>query len=602
MKQDYWAQYWKARPSRRRFLTGAAAAGAGGAGLALVGCGDDNKGGSTPASGTAAGTSSPAASASSAASPAASGSPFAGAKKGGTYKTFFTGDPPTIDPYGNLSFLTKSYSAFVYSRLFRYKTGWGLGTKDMVPAPDIASKAEPNPDGTEWTVTLRDGIKFHDIAPVSGRAMTMDDIKFSWGRLTGPTSQNATQVGFVDTVEYIDAKTLKFKLKTPNAAMMDVLADANLLWILPTESESGFQVTKQSIGTGPWMFDKYVPSSNFSFKKNPNWFETGYPFMDGISVSIIADYANRKAQFLAGNIDTLDVNNIDLVDLQGQLKTSTFYGFTPTALTFFYYDHNPASPWQKDDRVRLAMSMALDRDTLTDLAYNLKGLKSAGIKTESPWNNIIPAGISRWWLDPTSSEAGDSAKYFKYDPAEAKKLLSAAGYADGLEVKYQYPASVYGAAFDAVAQANIQFLADIGVKCNTEVQNYQSQYITHTFTGDLTGMAYGAETPFLEGGSYLIRFFTENPLNHGHVADPKLTELTTKQQGQVDPKERRATFVEAQQYHASKMYYVPNAGAGTTFLGYREWMHGVTNVRTLSGSYASATEMYPFWWTDKGSA
>jgi ABC-type transport system substrate-binding protein len=163
-------------------------------------------------------------------------------------------------------------------------------------------------------------------------------------------------------------------------------------------------------------------------------------------------------------------------------------------------------------------------------------------------------------------------------------------------MKYQYPAAVYGAAFNAVAEANIQLLAAIGVKCNTEVQNYQSQYITHTFTGDFTGMAYGAQTPFLEGGAYLIRFFTPNPLNHGHINDQKLVDLTMKQQGQLDPKERRATFVEAQQYHASKMYYVPNAGAGTTYLGYREWMGGVEDVRTLSGSYGSGTEMYPFWW------
>lgn len=594
MTQNYWSQHWKARPNRRRFLAGAAAAGVGGASLALVGCGDDNKGNSTPKGGTPAGTSSPGGGSSATAAPA--GSPWAKATKGGTYKTFFTGDPPTIDPYGNLSFLTKTYSAFVYSRLFRYKTGWHVAKNDRIPTADLAEKAEPNSDGTEWTVTLRPGTKFHDIAPVSGRALKMDDVKYSWERLTGPTSQNRSQVSFVDSVQYIDDKTLKFKLKTPNAAMMDILADANLLWILPTEADGGFDVTKRSIGTGPWMFENYTPSSSFTFKKNPAWFENGFPLMDGIQVSIIPAYANRKAQFIAGNIDTFDINNADLLELQKQVDKATYFGETPTALTFFYFDNKPDSPWQKDDRVRLAISMALDRVTLTDLAYNLKGLKDAGIKTESPWNNIIPAGISRWWLDPTSAEAGDSAKYFKYDPAEAKKLLSAAGYADGFEMKYQYPAAVYGAAFNAVAEANIQLLAAIGVKCNTEVQNYQSQYITHTFTGDFTGMAYGAQTPFLEGGAYLIRFFTPNPLNHGHINDQKLVDLTMKQQGQLDPKERRATFVEAQQYHASKMYYVPNAGAGTTYLGYREWMGGVEDVRTLSGSYGSGTEMYPFWW------
>lgn len=142
MANEYWDRYWAARRSRRGFLGGAVAVGAGAAGLALVGCGDDDNGGATKtseASGIATPTPNKAA-----ASPTPA-DPYANAKRGGTFKYYTTGDPPTIDPYGNLSFLTKGTAAYPYSRLFRYGTAIGQKTSDIKPVPDLAQSAEPSP-------------------------------------------------------------------------------------------------------------------------------------------------------------------------------------------------------------------------------------------------------------------------------------------------------------------------------------------------------------------------------------------------------------------------------------------------------------------------
>jgi hypothetical protein len=119
MSASYWDRYWKERRTRRRFLGGATALTAGAAGLALVGCGDDDDDDKGGLSGLATPTPGPQA------TPTPS-DPFANAKRGGTYRITFTGDPPTIDPYGNLSFLTKGYSAYIYSRLFKYNAGPGV--------------------------------------------------------------------------------------------------------------------------------------------------------------------------------------------------------------------------------------------------------------------------------------------------------------------------------------------------------------------------------------------------------------------------------------------------------------------------------------------
>jgi len=595
MEQNYWQRYWTTRRSRRRFLGGAAAVGAGAAGVVLVGCGDDNNSSKTPAGGSSS-TPAGGASASPGASGTASGDPYANAKKGGTYKSYLTGDPPTLHPYKNLSFLTKGFAAYVYSRLMRYDTQWGKDPALLEPTGDLAEKIEPNAEGTEWVVTLRDGVKFHDIAPVSGRAMDIDDIKYSWGLMTSDTSQNRSQVAFVDSVTYPDAKTVKFTLKTPNAAFKDVLADANIFWIVPKEAESAVDLAKTPIGTGPWQMTKYTPSSGFEFAKNPNWHVAGFPLMDKVELSIIADAAQRKAQYLAGNTDASDLVSLDLADIKKGKPNTQFSSLTPQLLSFFYFDSKPDSPWNKDPRVRQAISECIDRDALNELAFDVSKIKEQGFDITVNWNNLIPAGMKRWWLDPQSKDQGDSAKFFKYDVKDAKSLLSAAG-VSGFDVKFQYPAAVYGSVFDTIAQANIQYMQQIGIKANTEVQNYQSQYITQTFGGNFTGIAFGYETPFPEGGSYPIRFFTDNPLNHGHVQDAELAALAAKQQAELDPAKRKDLFNQIQQKNAEKMYYIPNqAGAGPGWVAYSPRLSGPTHLNTVPGSYGGPTEVLPFWW------
>src|ERR1035437_3066987 len=118
MADNYWGNYWSRRTNRRRLLGGAGMAGVGVAALGLVGCG----GGSSNNSGVRGLAAPPPAGG--AAAPATD--PFANAKKGGTYNTYMTADPPTIDPYGNSSFQTKTVTAYVYSRFMMYGTGGGV--------------------------------------------------------------------------------------------------------------------------------------------------------------------------------------------------------------------------------------------------------------------------------------------------------------------------------------------------------------------------------------------------------------------------------------------------------------------------------------------
>src|SRR5690606_6593052 len=136
-------------------------AGAGLAGAALVGCGsddDDPGGGGGDGGGGGGGTSTPQA------TPSAAGE----VKRGGTYRHSAVGEPPTLDPYVNASVTTKTFANYVYSRLYKIETQPDRDPFELGAVPDLAESAEST-DGQHWVVKLREGVKFQDIAPVSGR-------------------------------------------------------------------------------------------------------------------------------------------------------------------------------------------------------------------------------------------------------------------------------------------------------------------------------------------------------------------------------------------------------------------------------------------------
>ncbi len=586
------SNYWSRRLSRRSTLKTAGVAGVGAASLAIVGCGGDDDDGQLAAT---LGTPTPGG-----APTAAVIDPFAGAKHGGTYKVTAAGDPPTIDPMGNTSFQTRTFGMYAYSRLFRYKTGPGIGATDVVPQGDLVQSAELAPDQVNWTLKLKPA-KFHNIAPVNGRPVTSDDVKFSWGRMTDVRNGNRGNFDFIDKVTYPDQSTVVFTLKAPNAGFTELLTDTTNLVIMPTESEGGFDPTKTMIGSGPWIFDHYTPSTTVRYKRNPDWFDKGpqdFPFMDGVEIAIIAEYAQRLAQFQAGSTDTEAPNSQDLLDLKKQVKDVDLYGYIPQQANYIFFDSDAASPW-RDERVRQAISMSIPRNDVTELVYNIAKLKAGGLDLAVKWNNVIPAGASRWWLDPQSPAQGDSAKFFKHDIAEAKKLMSAAGFASGFSATYQYPGTIYGKGFGDAAEAHINFLNELGIKTTTEVQDYASKYVLNAFRGtNFKGIVFALESSFTDIGGYPTRLFTDNPINHGKINDPELIRLHAAQQKELNVEKRKELIFDIQRYNAQKMYYIPSqVGAGYSWAAYQPWLKN--GSRFVAIGYGGGTETAPFRWLNR---
>lgn len=584
--------------SRRAALRGAGVATAGVAGAVLIGCGDSDDDPTTEP--TTGATTEPTAEPTGQVIETSTATSES-IKRGGRIGFWTAGDPPTINPYGNASFAGKTVAAFVYNRLYKRATFPGSDGAETLPGPDAALSAESE-DGITWTVKLRD-INLHDVDPVNGRKLDSEDVLFSTGLLRAEESPNSSQVSNWLNVEAPDAETVVFTLDAPSPTFLEQVADANLLHLIPKEADGGFDPATTMIGGGPWILNEYQPSVSFTYDSHPNYYEMGedgspIPYVDGFDFFIIPEYANRLAQFRAGNLSALNINGNDVVDLRDENPEWQWLGEVPTLQSFFYWDNLlTTDAAYKDARFRQAVSMSLDREGLIDVGYNAFALKDAGLPASLAWNNIIPAGWgTRWWLDPQSAEHGDSGKFFNYDIAEAKKMLAAAGVEEGYEIPYIYT-SRYTGAFPPIAEAQFNMLQAIGLDPKTDVQDYSSLYFTNTFVGDFEGMAFGYETPFPEAGSYWNRMFGDDPGNHSNLITPEMTDIDERQKVELDEEARRAIMHEGQILNAENMYYVPSqAGAGTSFRAYQPWVQG--GIRDSSG-YGWPTEEYAWYWLDQ---
>ena len=562
----------------------------------LIGCSGDGE----PQPGSTATATPTAAPAPSSATPSAAMPAPRKPVRAGTWSIAIDQDPPTLNPYGTVETETKAIGSYTYQRLYKRETSDGGDGGETVPVPDLAISAESE-DGITWTLQLRDH-HFHNISPVDGRKVTAEDVIFSVNLLRATEAPNVSSVINWINIEAPNDSTVVFTLDKPSPIFLEQLADTNLLQIFPVEADGRFDPATTMIGSGPWIMREYQPQLGFEFDANPDYYEVGadgksVPYVDALNISIIPEYPLRLAQFLAGKLSSIAINSADVIGIREFDPNLQWFGQAAQLTSIFYWS-NPQTTeaiW-KDDRFRRAVSMALDRDSLTNSGYDTSILADAGLPTKHAWNNIIPAGWgSRWWLDPQSTAHGPSGAFFNHNIAEAKKLMTAVGAEDGFAIPYIYTGR-YGGPFPRIATAQIDMLKAIGLAPQPQIQDYTSSYVNQTFRGDFEGMAFGYETAFPEAGAYFNRLFGDDPANHSNISDPRMDELSTAQSVALVVDERRALMHEAQIRNAEQMWYVPSqAGAGSSYTAYQASVNG--GLRDTIG-YGAGTEEYIWYWLD----
>jgi ABC-type transport system substrate-binding protein len=194
------------------------------------------------------------------------------------------------------------------------------------------------------------------------------------------------------------------------------------------------------------------------------------------------------------------------------------------------------------------MSLAIDRQGIIDAV-----LEGVGV-----FNPPVPTALKEWSLP--MSQLGEGAKYYKHDPAEARRLLAAAGYPKGFSGPMCF--HTYGSTVlvDA-AQLVLKYLKDVGIEAKLDTKEYGA-YISTCFLGKFDFMTYGPQTPFLEPDNFVYgQYYPGELKNQSHVNDPVVADMLVRQRRTFDVNKRRELIHEIQRYLANQQYYVQLASA-----------------------------------------
>jgi ABC-type transport system substrate-binding protein len=578
MSNDYWSKTAHQRLSRRRLLATASAAASA---LFLAACSGDESGGTGDKSGL---ISQPE-------------DTTRQANRGGLMKDRTFGDPPTLDIFTANNPLN-AVDPHCYSTLVQFKPGY-LKPPEVEVIPDLAESWESSPDGLQITMKLRQGVKLHSKPPVNGRTFGMDDLLFSWNRFATKSSGRTGIVNAADprapvlSLTATDATTVVIKLKEPIVFALNLFASnqSGGVIMLPKETDTTLDIRGDMIGTGPFVLSNYTPSVAFTFKRHPDYYDKDYAFVEQVDLPIIPEYATSLSQFKAGNIYSFGsyhaarlINPEDVLPAKREEPRILVYQGdlrAPTDARLMGFGWLPAgkSPFL-DERVRQAISMSWDRDIYLDTFQNVSQFNSEGLPVETRWNSALSGSAEGWWLDPKSSDFGPNAKYFRYDPAEAKKLLAAAGFPSGLEVISNYvtgpelPTAKHAAVIDG-------FASEIGITSKANSIDYSSQYIPQfrDGKGQFEGWVYktaagggssGDATAILaveywsKGGSPPYHGFSASGQND-QSGDPQVDALIEKARLERDTEKRRDLVFDVQRYLAKPMYALQSPGVASIF-------------------------------------
>ena len=401
------------------------------------------------------------------------GSANASPVSGGTLAVSFQGEPTGLDPA--VAWEVESWS--IEHCIFNQLLTWAPGTGPATLVPDLATEVPTTENGgitnggKTYIFHLRKGVMFQ--APVS-REVTAEDVKYSFERMMNPKEVPLAPAGYlydkvVGTEDFVDGKakditgfkvvdpyTIQIDLTTPNYVFNSVMAQPFTAvmakeWVSKYNSRT---IARHPLGTGPFLFDHWTNGQEIVLNKNPEYFDTGRPYLDAIDLKFAASASTAVLQLQRGDIDVLGSNipSADYVRLSNDPKWKKQIFTAPQVAWYYVFMNVKVKPFD-NVKVRQAINYAIDTEKIQKLQYG----------QAQALNQIYPVGMPGHV---------DGAQFYTHDPAKAKQLLAEAGFPNGFAVTF----STHNVdPMPTLAQTIQNDLAQVGIKASIK-QMAESPY------------------------------------------------------------------------------------------------------------------------------
>jgi len=361
------------------------------------------------------------------------------ANQGKSVTIALSAEPNTFDPHLTVGRNTQIFIANVFD---------GLTARDASAniLPALATEWGFMGDGSAWQFKLRQGVTFHN-----GDPFNAESVKFTIDRMINPDTKStiAAEMASIAGVDIVDASTVVVRTKQPDIMIPNRLSELYGGMLSPTHtmaSDAATLATKPN-GTGPFILTEWLKNERLVLQANPSYWR-GPASISQITVRPILEDAARVAALQTGEVDFIaNVPYERIAELQSDPNLVVKTIATPRV---FFIGIDPRVTPFNDVRVRQALNYAVDVDAIISALYMGHATRLA---------TAVPTAAFGYDASVTP---------YPYDPAKARELLAAAGYANGLSVEFD---SFTGSIADhsKPAEAIAGYLKEVGIDVKLNV-------------------------------------------------------------------------------------------------------------------------------------
>lgn len=408
---------------------------------------------------------------------------------------------------------------------------------DMKLQPALAESWEVSADGLTMTFMLRKGVTWHD-----GTPFTSQDVAFTLEKIWKVMHpRNRVVMSKVERVETPDEHTVVFHLSSPAPYLLAVV-NGNESQVVPKHVYDGEDVgarlvSETPVGTGPFRLKEWRRGEAIILERNPDYWQEGKPYLDGMIYRVITDEAARAAAFETGEIQYGVFGPVSPCTAQ-RLARIDHLGVETNGYQFFgsryIMEVNTRRPELSDRRVRQAISHAVDVDFILDNVFCGYGVKSTG---------PVPAELTAFYTPDVPSYA--------FDPQRAEALLDEAGYprgAGGVRFKIFHDPLPFGGSYTRAAEVVKQNLQDVGIEVEIRMQDTPT-WLTRIYTDydfDLTSNTPSAlpdPTLGIQRVYWSKNIIKGAPFSNGSgYSNPEMDEVLEAAASEPDAEKRKALF------------------------------------------------------------
>lgn len=336
---------------------------------------------------------------------------------------FDAGDLQTLDPHRAASTVDRATVDMIFNGLVRYPPGNQVNVE-----PDLAASWKVSPDKKVWTFSLRKGVFFHPYpGNPNGYELTSEDVVYSFKRASD--SKRSSYAGEYTgmTFEAVDPYTVRITIEKPISDTLFLAKVASyaggMIVCKKAVEEKGDEWFKTNpVGTGPFRFDSYEPRQKAVLAGNPKYFR-GEPILKQVVVRYIAAVNSRELGLQTGELQIIEGLKEDKwIEKIAAFPDVAVKTFGPCESQVFNF--NMTKPPFNDLRVRKAVSYAISREGIA--AFMGKGL---AVPIYSPAQAPPAPGAL------TKEDAVKAGVVYEDNVVEAKKLLTEAGFPNGIKME-----------------------------------------------------------------------------------------------------------------------------------------------------------------------